>query len=128
MKKLALVLVLLAGSLPAMATEFSLSDGETGPIVVSMQIHVRNEKEELTAYPKQIAEFTGLPVSRALDAARAIKLNPREQLIAGRILREVAERLQFLNNVGLGYISLERSAATLSGGRNGSRAHATAAL
>ena len=58
MKILALVLVLLAGSVPAMATEFSLSDGETGPIVVSMQIHVRNEKEELTAFPKQIAEFT----------------------------------------------------------------------
>ena len=58
MKNLALVLVLLAGSVPAMAAEFSLSDGETGPIVVSMQIHVRNEKEELTAFPKQIAEFT----------------------------------------------------------------------
>ena len=58
MKNLALVLVLLAGSVPAMATEFSLSDGETGPIVVSMQVHVRNEKAELTAFPKQIAEFT----------------------------------------------------------------------
>ena len=63
-----------------------------------------------------IADFTALPVSRAVDAAAKIKLNEREEKIAGRILREVAERLQFLNAVGLGYISLDRSAMTLSGG------------
>ena len=63
-----------------------------------------------------IADFTALPVSRAEGAAAKIKLNEREQKIAGRILREVIERLQFLNAVGLGYISLDRSAMTLSGG------------
>jgi excinuclease ABC subunit A len=63
-----------------------------------------------------IADFTALPISRAVGAASRIKLNEREQRIAGRILREVAERLQFLNAVGLGYISLDRSAMTLSGG------------
>ncbi len=63
-----------------------------------------------------IADFTALPVSRAVEAAAQIKLNPREEKIAGRILKEIAERLGFLNAVGLGYISLERSAATLSGG------------
>jgi excinuclease ABC subunit A len=63
-----------------------------------------------------IADFTALPVSRAVGAAAKIKLNERESKIAGRILREVAERLQFLNAVGLGYISLDRSAMTLSGG------------
>jgi excinuclease ABC subunit A len=63
-----------------------------------------------------IADFTALPVSRAVDAAAQIKLNAREERIAGRILKEVAERLGFLNAVGLGYISLDRSAATLSGG------------
>ena len=63
-----------------------------------------------------IADFTALPVSRALEAAHKIKLNAREALIAGRILHEIVERLQFLNAVGLGYISLDRSAATLSGG------------
>jgi excinuclease ABC subunit A len=63
-----------------------------------------------------IAEFTALPVSRALDAARKINLTGREAIIAGRIVHEIAERLQFLNAVGLGYISLDRSAATLSGG------------
>jgi excinuclease ABC subunit A len=63
-----------------------------------------------------IADFTALPVSRSLEVARKIKLNARETLIAGRIMHEIVERLQFLDAVGLGYISLERSAATLSGG------------
>ncbi len=63
-----------------------------------------------------IADFTALPVSRAVDAAAQIKLSAREDRIAGRILKEIAERLGFLNAVGLGYISLSRSAATLSGG------------
>ena len=63
-----------------------------------------------------IAEFTAMPVSRALQVASKIKLGGREQAIAGRVVHEIVERLQFLNAVGLGYISLDRSAATLSGG------------
>ena len=54
-----------------------------------------------------IADFTALPVSRAVEAAAQIKLSEREDRIAGRILKEIAERLGFLNAVGLGYISLE---------------------
>jgi len=63
-----------------------------------------------------IAGFTAMPVTRALDKASGIKLAGREEQIAGRIMHEIVERLQFLNAVGLGYISLNRSAATLSGG------------
>src|SRR5581483_10691047 len=63
-----------------------------------------------------IADFTALPVSRALETARKIKLAGREEIIAGRVVHEIVERLQFLDAVGLGYISLDRSAATLSGG------------
>lgn len=63
-----------------------------------------------------IGDFTALPVSRAVTTAGEIVLNDREKLIAGRVLHEIKERLQFLNAVGLGYISLDRSAATLSGG------------
>jgi excinuclease ABC subunit A len=63
-----------------------------------------------------IADFTAMPVSRALEKATGIRLAGREAQIAGRIMHEIVERLQFLNAVGLGYISLDRSAATLSGG------------
>jgi excinuclease ABC subunit A len=63
-----------------------------------------------------IADFTSLPVSRSLELARKIQLTGREAAIASRVVHEIVERLQFLNAVGLGYISLDRSAATLSGG------------
>ena len=63
-----------------------------------------------------IADFTAMPVARSLEVAQGIKLAGREAAIAGRVMHEVVERLQFLNAVGLGYISLDRSAATLSGG------------
>ncbi len=65
-----------------------------------------------------IAEFTEMSIGRAVDAARRFraKLDRREEQIAGRILAEVVERLEFLNNVGLNYLSINRSAATLSGG------------
>ena len=63
-----------------------------------------------------IAEFTALPVSRAVEVVAGIRLTDREQKIAGRIVREIAERLGFLQHVGLDYIALDRSAATLSGG------------
>jgi excinuclease ABC subunit A len=51
-----------------------------------------------------IADFTALPLSRALETARKIKLNGREAIIAARIVHEIVERLQFLDAVGLGYI------------------------
>ncbi len=63
-----------------------------------------------------IADFTALPISRSVDVAGKVQLNERERAIAGRVLHEITERLQFLHAVGLGYISLDRSAATLSGG------------
>jgi excinuclease ABC subunit A len=63
-----------------------------------------------------IANFTGLSIARSLEVARKIRLQGREEIIAGRIMHEIVERLQFLHAVGLGYISLDRSAATLSGG------------
>jgi len=63
-----------------------------------------------------IADFTALAVARAVGAVEQIQLTEREAQIAGRVVKEIAERLQFLNAVGLGYISLNRSAATLSGG------------
>jgi excinuclease ABC subunit A len=65
-----------------------------------------------------IAEFASMSLGRAIEAASNFqsKLDSREDKIAGRILAEIVERLSFLNNVGLNYLSLNRSAATLSGG------------
>jgi excinuclease ABC subunit A len=77
---------------------------------------LRAESLAVTVNGTSIADFTRLPVSRALELAGKIQLTGREAIIAGRIVHEIVERLQFLNAVGLGYISLDRSAATLSGG------------
>ncbi|HEY1984515.1 MAG TPA: excinuclease ABC subunit UvrA [Terracidiphilus sp.] len=63
-----------------------------------------------------IADFTALPLNRALSAAINMSFNAREALVAERIRREVVERLEFLCAVGLNYLSLARNAATLSGG------------
>ncbi|HEX3987042.1 MAG TPA: excinuclease ABC subunit UvrA [Acidobacteriaceae bacterium] len=63
-----------------------------------------------------IADFTALPLVRALDRARTIAFTAREALIAERLRKEIVERLQFLNAVGLSYLALNRNAATLSGG------------
>jgi excinuclease ABC subunit A len=63
-----------------------------------------------------IADFTALPLNRALSAAINLSFTARESLVAERIRREIAERLEFLCAVGLNYLSLDRNAATLSGG------------
>ena len=63
-----------------------------------------------------IADFTALSLERALDCARSMHFTGRDRIIADRLQREIIERLEFLNAVGLGYLSLDRSAATLSGG------------
>ncbi len=63
-----------------------------------------------------IADFTGLSLERALRGAQSMQFIGRDRLIADRLQKEVIERLEFLNAVGLGYLSLSRSAATLSGG------------
>jgi excinuclease ABC subunit A len=88
------------------ATECSVCHGK----------RLRPESLAVKVNGMSIADFTSLPIARALDAARKIKLTGRELTIAGRIAHEITERLQFLHDVGLGYLSLGRSAATLSGG------------
>jgi excinuclease ABC subunit A len=63
-----------------------------------------------------IAEYTALTLSDAAKAFDKLQLNSREEIIAGRILKEIRERLSFLQAVGLGYLTLDRSSASLSGG------------
>jgi excinuclease ABC subunit A len=63
-----------------------------------------------------IAEFTSLPVARALPLVRGWQFTDRERQVAGRLIDEIGNRLEFLSGVGLDYLSLDRSSATLSGG------------
>ena len=63
-----------------------------------------------------ITWYVDLALSDALTTFESMTLTPREDLIASRILREVRDRIRFLVDVGVGYLTLGRSAATLSGG------------
>ena len=65
---------------------------------------------------RTLSEYVGLPLDEALRVFEAMALTDRERLIASRILREIQDRLRFLTDVGVGYLTLGRSAATLSGG------------
>ena len=70
----------------------------------------------VTVGDKNIHEFTLLSVREALEFLRGLSLTDTERLIGGRVIKEIAERLTFLNNVGVGYLTLQRASATLSGG------------
>ncbi|HZQ54808.1 MAG TPA: excinuclease ABC subunit UvrA [Bryobacteraceae bacterium] len=63
-----------------------------------------------------IADFTGMPVARALPLVRDWQFTERDLKVVGRVIEEIQNRLEFLCAVGLDYLSLERSSATLSGG------------
>ena len=65
---------------------------------------------------RTVSDYVNLPISEAQRVFDTLQLTDREALIADRILREILDRLRFLNDVGVGYLTLGRSAATLSGG------------
>ncbi len=70
----------------------------------------------ITVHDKSIAEVTDFTVEQAVDYFKNLKLETQEALIATQILKEINARLTFLNDVGLNYLSLNRSANTLAGG------------
>ncbi len=70
----------------------------------------------VTVGEKNIHEFTQMSVTRALTFLDELKLTETELLIGARIVKEIRERLTFLDNVGVGYLQLDRASATLSGG------------
>ena len=63
-----------------------------------------------------IADYTMMPVDETLKKFDDIKLNARDEKIAGLVLKEIRDRLRFLTAVGLGYLTLDRRSASLSGG------------
>jgi excinuclease ABC subunit A len=86
------------------------------PCDVCNGARLKPESLSVTIGEQNIAYYTGLTIKEANVAFASLTLTPREQQIAHMVLKEIRERLGFLLNVGLGYLSLSRTAATLSGG------------
>ncbi len=77
---------------------------------------LKPEALSVTVSSLNIAEATAMTIEEGLEFFNALDLNKKEAEIAKQILKEVCERLSFLNNVGLSYLTLNRGASTLSGG------------
>lgn len=79
--------------------------------------------QKLKPYPaatlinkKRISDITGMTVYECMEFFNTLKLSPTDAVIAAELLKEIRERLKFLNEVGLHYLTLDRTAPTLSGG------------
>ena len=79
---------------------------------------LRLEARHVRVADRAIFELSALPLKQALTFFQNVQLSGSKQAIAERIVLEIASRLNFLNNVGLEYLSLDRSAETLSGGES----------
>jgi len=77
---------------------------------------LRRESLSVLVAGKSIAELTALGISETLDFFRSIELDSRQDRIAAPVLKEIISRLEFMVDVGLDYLSLDRPSATLSGG------------
>jgi len=86
------------------------------PCPVCKGARLKPEVLAVTVGDRSIHEFTTLSVARALSFLDELGLTPTEELIGHRIVKEIRERLTFLDDVGVGYLTLDRAAATLSGG------------
>jgi excinuclease ABC subunit A len=86
------------------------------PCALCNGLRLKPESLGVRVKGKTIADYVELPISEALAEFDGLQLTDREAIIAERILREIQERVRFLHDVGVGYLTLGRSAATLSGG------------
>ncbi|HZO98066.1 MAG TPA: excinuclease ABC subunit UvrA [Gaiellaceae bacterium] len=86
------------------------------PCPVCKGARLRPEVLAVTVGGKNIHEFTRQSVTAALAFLDSLDLTPTEELIGARIVKEIRERLTFLDNVGVGYLQLDRPSATLSVG------------
>ncbi len=77
---------------------------------------LRAESRAVLVAGTRIEDFTSLSAHRALKWLEEVELSETDRHVARLILREISERLRFLENVGIGYLSMDRAAATLSGG------------
>ena len=102
---------------PSMRAEIEECMSET-PCPTCKGRRLRDSALAVTVGGMNISQFTDLSVVKALEFINSLELSQKEQLIAERIIKEIRSRLGFLQNVGLGYLTLSRSAATLSGGES----------
>ena len=79
---------------------------------------LKKESLSVTVGGVNISELTHMSVVKALDFFSNLKLSDRDEIIGGRIIKEINERLGFLSSVGLEYLTLSRSSGTLSGGES----------
>jgi len=86
------------------------------PCPVCKGARLKPEVLAVTVGGANIHEFTQMSVTRAIEFLDGLELSETEQLIGNRIIKEIRERLTFLSDVGVGYLQLDRAAATLSGG------------
>src|SRR5262249_35570895 len=90
----------------------------TKPCAACNGARLRPESLAVRVAGRTIAEIVSWPIADSLKYFAGLKLGERDELIAGRIIREIRSRLAFLDAVGLNYLSLDRSANTLSGGES----------
>ena len=90
----------------------------TKPCAACHGARLRPESLAVKVADRSIAEMVAWPITDSLTFFADLKLGAREELIAGRVIREIRERLEFLDAVGLNYLSLDRAANTLSGGES----------
>jgi len=83
-----------------------------------MGTRLRKDANYVKLEGKSISEILLMPVSKALAFFKDIKLSEHDQKVSQRLLLEIVTRLQFLEDVGLGYLSLNRQSSTLSGGES----------
>jgi excinuclease ABC subunit A len=86
------------------------------PCPVCHGARLKPEVLAVTVGGKNIHAFTQMSVTRARDFLNGLKLTDNERLIGERVIREICARLTFLDDVGVGYLQLDRASATLSGG------------
>ena len=115
------------GVLANLARRYRETDSETSrerieefmslrPCPVCEGARLKPEVLAVTVGGKNIHEFTRMSVARARVFLEGLELSETERLIGARIIREIRARLTFLDDVGVGYLQLDRASATLSGG------------
>jgi excinuclease ABC subunit A len=86
------------------------------PCPVCKGARLKPEVLAVTVGDRNIHEFTQMSITRAAEFLDTLELTETEELIGRRIIKEIRERLAFLEDVGVGYLQLDRTASTLSGG------------